>query len=450
MGAHSVEVLKSAVVFLGLSTAGSALAIYLLMEIHFRRHQARQVRRVILESRLSLAPAEEEPEVFWSECGRGDQEIILDILLEQSALSEAQWRSAIKQMLMGLGVFDRWVHQLRHGTVAERVDAATRLGSLADPRGVEALVSAGGDASWQVRMAVTLALGRLKDPSGVPGLIRVAQNPVRSVPDLTLAAALAACAEAKPALLADLLRSSAPRLRIMASWALSEIADSSVLEALLEVSNDPDPEVRAKSARALARIHDRMSVAALTRLAQDPVWFVRVRALDALGELHDVADEEAALHGLEDPVREVRSRAAMALREMRGMRGEVAAMVLAKASRRGFNSLISEWDRAGFLWDVVTALSTRHWASYQESIGTVRVLIDAGVTRALAQFILVFPDLKIRMRLVRLFLESSSSRVSAEVLAIRNQPACHRLVAQKIDERFPKTVSRPVATARVA
>jgi HEAT repeat protein len=440
MGAHSVEILKSAVIILGLSTLGSALGIYLLMEIHFRRQMARHARRVILESRLSPAPAEKDPEVFWSGSSRRDQGIILDILVDQATSSEANWQNAIKQTLMGLGVFDRWVDQLRYGSVEERVDAATRLGSFRDPRGVAALVGAAEDASWQVRLAMALALGKLKDPAGVRGLVRVAQNPVRPVPDLTLAAALAACAEGKPALLADLLHSPEPRLRIMASWALSEVADASVLEPLLGVACDPDPEVRAKSARALARIHNRESVAALTRLAKDPVWFVRVRALDALGELHDQAGEEAALRGLEDPIPEVRSRAALALGQIRGMKSEVVANVLATISRRGFNSLISEWDRAGFLWEAVKGLSTRDWERYQESLRTLRILIGAGTTRALAHFILVFPDLKVRLRLVRLFLESRSSRVRAEIHAVTKVPVCHRLVAQKIAQTFPSAV----------
>jgi HEAT repeats len=445
-----LEILKSAVIILGLSTLGSAVAIYLLMEIHYRRQLARQARRIILGSRLSPAPAEQEPEIFWSKSSRRDREIILDILVDQSTLSEAKWQNAIKQMLIGLGVFDRWQREVLHGSVAERVRAATRLGSIRDPRGIAALVSAAGDASWQVRLAAALALGRLKDPEGVPGLIRVAQNPVRAVPDLTLAAALAACAEGKPSLLADLIASPEPRLRIMASWALSEIADRSVLDQLLDVAGDPDPEVRAKSARALARVHDHGAVAALMRLARDPVWFVRVRAMDALGELRDVAGEEAAFQGLEDPVREVRSRAAFALRQMRGMKGEVAAKVLATSSRRGFNSLISEWDRAGFLWEVVKGLSTRHWGRYQESLRTVRILIDAGVTRTLANFILVSPDLKVRLRLARLFLESSSVRVKAEIRAVAKHPGCHRLVAQKIDQTFPDAAPASVGPTRAA
>jgi HEAT repeat protein len=189
-------------------------------------------------------------------------------------------------MVMGLGVYDQWIRALSDGTVAAKVRTSKRLGAIqpASHEAIQALSAAAQDPSRRVRLAAVLALGRLKDPDGVPGLIRAAKHPVRSVPDLTLAAALAACAEDRPALLNDLLHSPESRLRIMATWALSEIADQTVLEPLLDVASDSDPEVRGKSARALARIHGRESVAALMRLARDPVWFVRVRALDALGD----------------------------------------------------------------------------------------------------------------------------------------------------------------------
>ena len=446
MGAHATEILKSAVIILSLATLGTAAAIYALMEFHFRRQLARQARRVILENRLSLAPAETQPEVFWSKSSRRDQEIILDVLVDQSAGAESRGQEAIFQTLAALGVIDRWLRELHQGSVRERVRAATRLASVRDPLAVEALTRAAEDGAWEVRLAVTVALGRLKEPQGVEGLIRVAQNSERSVPDLTLAAALAACAEKEPALLGDLVRSREPRLRILASWALSEIADRSVLGLLLGITFDPDPEVRAKSARALARVHERETVAALMRLARDPVWFVRVRALDALGALGDAAGEDTALQGLEDPVREVRARAASTLRQICGMKGEVAAKVLAAASRRGFNSLISEWDRAGFVWEVVKGLSTGDWAHYQESLRTARILIEAGTTHALANFVLVFPDLKVRLRLVQLFRESSLPDAREEILSLARQPECHRLVKRKIEELFADAAPVSAAT----
>ena len=437
MGTPAFDVLTSAVLILGLGTLGAAVGIFLVMEFHFHRQVAREARRLVLASRLSPMPEEQGPEVFWSGSSREDREIILDILVEQCASSDAKWRLGVKQMLGGLGVFDRWLRELQGGPVARRVQAAIRLGSIHDSRGVQALVAAAADDSWQVRLAVTMALGRLKDPEGVSGLVRVAQNPARSVPDLTLAAALAACAEGNPSLLAPMLLSPGPRQRIVASWALSEVGDLSVVDQLLVVTRDPDPEVRAKSARALARIHAPASIEALCRLAKDKVWFVRVRALDALGELREPAGENVALGALEDSAREVRYQAAATLRRICGMNSETAATVLKTCSRRGFNSLISEWDRAGFVGTMVSRLSPRDWPQFLDTLRSIRILISAGVTHALGNFILVFPDIKVRLRMVRLFLESGSSDVHAQLLALAKEPSCDPRVACKIATAFP-------------
>ena len=435
----SFLILKTAVLILGVSTLAFALAIYLLMEIHYRRQLSRQVRRVMLESQLLTIPAQGVSEVFRSTSNQQDRKIILGILVDQAAWGDVQWQNAVRQMVAGTGILDRWLADLRGGSVVRRVRAATYLGSIRDPSVTGALVGAAEDHSRLVLLAVAISLGRLREPRGVEGLIRIARHLSRSVPDLTLAAALAACAETQPALLVELLHARESRLRIIASWALSEIADRSVLQPLLEITEDPDPEVRAKSARALARLHEPESVEALSCLARDPVWFVRIRALDALGQLGEVAGETAALRGLEDSSREVRARAAFALRKIRGMKGEVAAQVLANASRRGFNSLLSEWDRNGFLWELVKGLSIGNPERYYESVKTVRMLIEAEMIHALANFILVFPDLKVRLRLVRLFGESESAGVIAEVNAIARSPACHRLVARKIAREFPAT-----------
>ncbi len=444
MGSQSVEYLKAAVLILGLTTLGASLAIFFLMEIHFRSQRAREVRRLVIASRLSPSPDEPSPEISWSLSSRADREIILDVLVDQSSSGDVKRRNAVRKTVMGLGLHDQWIRDLGHGSVAAKVRAARRLGALqpASSESIQALVQASLDPSRRVRLAVTLALGRLRDPDGIPGLIRVAHHPVRAVPDLTLAAALAACAEGEPTLLSGLMRRPEPRLRIMATWALSEIADRTVLGPLLDLAGDTDPEVRGKSARALARIQCPETVAVLMRLARDPIWFVRVRALDALGELRDPEGEPAALRGLEDPALAVRLRAAFALRRIRGMKGEVAARVLSMTSRRGFNSLISEWDRAGFLSQVAAGLSPCDWPRFRESVATVRILLDAGVTRALGHFLLAHPHIKVRLRLARLFAESTSPRAKEDLASVTRNPKCHPLLAAEIAK---KTSAKPAA-----
>jgi hypothetical protein len=322
-----------------------------------------------------------------------------------------------------------------------------RLGYVREARGINELVRAAEDPSPEVKLAVTLSLGRLKDPRGLRGLLRVAAKPVKEIPDMTLAAALAASAEKSPGSLANLLLAPDARRRVVGAWALSEVADSTVLRYLLAASRDSDPEVRAKVARALVRVPSQESAEALYCLARDPIWFVRVRALDALGRLKLSSGEDAVLAGLEDQVPEVRSRAAFALRSIEGMKGELVVKVFSSKPPASFQSLISEWEQAGFIWQVVTGLTTCDMPRFFDSEATVRVLIAARLVRALAHLILVFPDLKVRLRLLRLFLEVRSPEAQRQLLALAGQPTCDRRVAAAIRGAFPSVEAQPVAGA---
>ncbi len=432
----SIHLVKLAVIWLGLFSLGTALAVYLIMEVRYRRFLAREARRLILANDLFPSIDEETLRALWAESGRADREIITEILVEE-VQSAGMGARGVEPLVVKVGIFEPWIRQLRQGGVDDRIAAAINLGHFHLHEGFEALARAAEDRSPEVRLAVTLSLGRLAAPQGLPALMRLARTPPHTMPALTLTAALAACAKGCAERLLDLLHAPDVHSRVIGAWALSEVADETVLPQLVVAAGDAEPEVRAKVARGLGRIFRPESYETLERLARDPVWFVRVRALDALGKLQAASADAAALLGLEDKVREVRHRAAYALRQIRGMRSEIVAKVLATSSVRGLNSLISEWERAGFLWHLVAGLSTRDWPRFVESQEVLKGLIRGGVTRALANFVLVFPDIKVRLRLVHLLGEAPSPSVRAELLTLASQPGCDRRVAAKIREAVP-------------
>ena len=104
MASHSVEFLKAAVLVLGLFTLGASIAIFLFMEFHFRRRQSREVRRLILASRLSAAPEEQDAEISWSASNQADRELIMEILTDNAQAEESRWRRATSHTVMGLGL----------------------------------------------------------------------------------------------------------------------------------------------------------------------------------------------------------------------------------------------------------------------------------------------------------------------------------------------------------
>lgn len=445
---YTLRIIKPAVLILGILALGLAFLVYFLMDLYHRRQIARNARRLILSSKLFPPLGGEALRALWSKSGRGDREHIEDILVDMCRSPDNHVREAVERSIIEAGILERWLRGLRDGRVSRRVRSASRLGCVHDLRSVHALARAAGDSSPDVKLAVTLSLGRLKDPKGLPGLFHIASKPLRDVPDLTLAASLAACAAKSPGTVATFLQAREARQRIVGAWALSEVADSTVLYYLLAAARDPEAEVRAKVARALARISGPQCMEALQRLARDPVWFVRVRALDALGKLEASAGVQTVLEGLKDESREVRYRAAFALRSIGGMRADLATKVFHTLPRSSFEALVSEWDQAGFIWEVVSGLSTRDFPRFLESQVTARILIAAGVMRGLAYMLLVFPDVKVRLRLLRLFLEVPSPEVRSELLSLAAQPRCDRRVVGAIRRAFPRPTTRLMAEVK--
>lgn len=402
----SLEVLRTALVVMGLSMVSLAVGVYFLMEVRFSRDLAREARRLMFANLLVPPWDGVNLDTLWSSSTRHDREIIEEVLAGQSQFLQGQGALAFEHAVTGFAIYESLIRTLKSGSIRQRIHAAKILGYFHDPRGIQALANSIQDRTPEIALACLISLGRLKSSSAIPALIGFLQTSPARIPDITLVATLAACALGRPGSLAGLLDSNEERSRIVGAWAISEVADQTVLASLLKTARDSHPEVRAKVARALARVPNPTSVETLISLAQDPVWFVRVRALDALGLLRSPGGETIALAALKDKVREVRYRAAFALRQIKGMKGEVVVNTLAAGSRLSFDSLISEWERAGFMDSVVDELSGQVGTRMDESKEILRVLIAAGVTSTLEYLALVHRNIEVRLALLLLLLKN--------------------------------------------
>lgn len=405
MSEASLDVLRIALVVMGLSTLSLALGIYFLMLVRYSRDLARDARRLMFANLIVPPWDGKNLESLWTSSNRQDREIIEEVLAGQSQFLQGQEALAFEHAVTGFAIYESLIRMLKSGSSRQRIHAAKMLGYFHDSRGIQALANSIQDRSPDIAMACLISLGRLKSSSAIPALIGFLQTPPARIPDITLVAAFAACALERPGSLAGLLDSHEERSRIVGAWALSEVADQTVLDPLIKAAHDSHPEVRAQVARALARVPNPTSVETLISLAQDHVWFVRVRAMDALGQLRAPAGEMIALAALKDQVREVRYRAAFALRQIKGMQGEVVVKTLAAGPRFSFDSLISEWERAGFIAGVVDELSGQDGTHLDQSKEILRVLIAAGVTSTLENLVLVHPNIEVRLSLLRLLLK---------------------------------------------
>jgi hypothetical protein len=114
------------------------------------------------------------------------------------------------------------------------------------------------------------------------------------------------------------------------------------------------------------------------------------------------------------------------------MQGSIVARVLSESTPRSLRSLVSEWDRAGFLSDLTAGLSTRNWPQFLDCQKTLKILIAAGVTQPLVDFVMVFPDIKIRLRLLRLLFGFSDNNLNMQILALADRDECDPRVARAI------------------
>jgi hypothetical protein len=91
------------------------------------------------------------------------------------------------------------------------------------------------------------------------------------------------------------------------------------------------------------------------------------------------------------------------------------------------------------LSDLTAGLSTRSWSRFLDCQNSLKTLIAAGVTQPLVDFVVVFPEIKIRLRLLRLLLGLSDNNLYRQILALANREGCDPRVARAIrDANMPK------------
>lgn len=177
------------------------------------------------------------------------------------------------------------VAALRDTEAEVRVQAATALGWIADPRTAQPLSGCLRDVDARCRCAAAEALGMLRTPAALKPLARAMADPNREV-------------------------------RVRAARALGELGDPVAIDLLLAVLRDEEEhlEVRSAAARALGALHLPKALGALQELLEAPEAVLRAAALDGLAALGFGRGYRLVVPFLwRDPDRAVRHAAARAL-----------------------------------------------------------------------------------------------------------------------------------------
>src|SRR2546425_11795425 len=96
------------------------------METRHRRQIRRDARRLILRSKLFPPLAADALRDVWKRSGRGDKELIEEVLVGMCASATDELKATIERSVVGSGIFERWISDVRNGGALARVRAATK------------------------------------------------------------------------------------------------------------------------------------------------------------------------------------------------------------------------------------------------------------------------------------------------------------------------------------
>lgn len=174
---------------------------------------------------------------------------------------------------------------LQHPAEKVRQTAATALAQIGDPRALDALMFALGDASWYVRQQAALGLGRIGDERAVEALIHALGDKDPLVRRAATEALGNFAPEESLQWLVRMLKDGVYEVRLAAAQALSRLQDPAVVDAMLNALAEDETEILLLVIQALTRFRDRRTVEGLTRSLQHHDSQIRQTAAHALAAL---------------------------------------------------------------------------------------------------------------------------------------------------------------------
>jgi HEAT repeat protein len=335
---------------------------------------------------------------------RMGRDVVEGILLDRLEVAPPKELERLLECLRFSGLLDARIHEARIWRGWRRHKALLALGRMRVPEAIPALAEGLDDADEECRIAATRGLGRLGLPrAAVPILQRLSTGKLEAPSSLLLDALINNC-RPTPALALTFLLRSVEGSRPLLARVLGEIATPDLDEDLLLLASDESSEVRASAARALACAKPGLAVSILAGLVDDEEWFVRLRAVVALGELEDPRAIPILLHGLCDRNRQVRIRSACGLSRLKNHLEDILCLALKTQDAYAIQELVSELERSGGIFELVTALGDSRRCARAEA--ALLAALRGGCRRILLDLVLHHENWRTRGALARLLSRS--------------------------------------------
>ena len=271
MGAHIVDLVRTAITPAGIATLSDALA----------RASGGGARPLITV--LGWAGAASLPALL-------------------GVLDDPNVRASVDAAFLAVGseAVDPLLRQLEDGTRDARIAAATLLGRFGDERAVAPLIGLLDAADAELASAAAGSLALLGDPRAFEGLLALFAHPRASVRQAAISSINAIGAESTPAAIAGRLTDSNPRVRECAIRVAGYFGFADCVAPVLSAADDQDEDVRRASIEQLPLLRDTAAIPALARAMSRDTPRNRAAAAHAAGFADDATTEQALLRALDD------------------------------------------------------------------------------------------------------------------------------------------------------
>lgn len=316
-----IELLRNTVLVVFVINGLLLLSLIIGKDIHRRREQNHERRRVAYLALLSRHLSDPDEELSMGPRVAEDQ-AFLDALIDIRTSVVGAESDALTDMVERYGVMEGYAKRVKRGPgLTRRLQAAVAIAEVADSSWAPVLMAHLQDRHPEIRIQAARGLSRMRWTPAIDSLVERLSSESPWVRSRLMDALISFGSRAVWQLIAYIRinhrhESAGPTAAIRT---LATIGDHQAVEPLIEILGEShDPEVMIAIVEALGVLAAPTALSALERSAHSGDWRIRAKAATALGEISNPAAIPTLGKGLKDPNWWMRRNSAAALARVPG------------------------------------------------------------------------------------------------------------------------------------